>query len=150
VDGETARLHGRTSRFGAMFDAVADRMVDAAVIAGLWLWSWDDPSRMFRIEIIAASMIGWAILSQILYEPFDVISRFDEKETPPATALLGARDSRLFLIAAVSVFDQPVPAFLVGAFAYLSSGLHRILLVGKRGRDAPAGLAPPDQVRDTA
>ena len=127
---------------------------DAAIIAGLWLWSWDDPSRTFRIEIILAAMIGWAILSQILYGPFDVISRFDD-ELPPATALLGARDSRLVLIAGVSLFDQPVPAFLVAAFAYLSSGLHRILLVGRRGRGdadagAPTGLSPPDQVRETA
>ena len=154
VDGETARLHDRTSRFGAKLDALCDRMVDAAIIAGLWLWSWDDPSRTFRIEIILAAMIGWAILSQILYGPFDVISRFDD-ELPPATALLGARDSRLVLIAGVSLFDQPVPAFLVAAFAYLSSGLHRILLVGRRGRGdadagAPTGLSPPDQVRETA
>ena len=103
---------------------------------------------------VLAAMIGWAILSQILYGPFDVISRFDD-ELPPATALLGARDSRLVLIAGVSLFDQPVPAFLVAAFAYLSSGLHRILLVGRRGRGdadagAPTGLSPPDQVRETA
>ena len=150
VDGETARLHERTSRFGATLDALADRMVDAAIVAGLWLWSWDDPSRTFRVEIMAASMIGWLILSQILYEPFDVISRFDD-ELPPATALLGARDSRMFLIAGVAVFDQPVPAFLTMALAYLSSGLHRILLVGRRGRGhAPSGLAPPDQVRESA
>ena len=97
-------------------------------------------------------MIGWMILSQILYEPFDLISRFDDREVPPTTALLGARDSRLLLIAGVSLFDQPVPAFLVGAFAYLSSGLHRILLVGGKrgGRDSPTGLAPPDEVRETA
>ena len=152
VDGETARLLDRTTRFGAQFDALADRAVDAAIVAGLWLWSWDDPSRTFRIEMIAVAMIAWMILTQILYEPFDLISRFDDREVPPATALLGARDSRLLLIAGVSLFDQPVPAFLVGAFAYLSSGLHRILLVGGKrgGRDAPSGLTPPDEVRETA
>src|SRR5439155_19604589 len=59
VDGETARLQERASGRGAFVDALCDRMVDAALIAGLWLWFWDDPGRTFRVVIILASMAGW-------------------------------------------------------------------------------------------
>ena len=39
VDGEIARLKVRASAWGALFDGVLDRLGDAAVVAGLAVWS---------------------------------------------------------------------------------------------------------------
>jgi len=39
VDGDLARLTGRSSRFGAIFDAVLDRYADAAIIGGMAWWA---------------------------------------------------------------------------------------------------------------
>jgi len=39
VDGDLARLTNRSTRFGAVLDAVADRYADAAMIAGMTYWS---------------------------------------------------------------------------------------------------------------
>src|SRR5206468_10917668 len=63
VDGETARLQDRASPRGAFLDGLCDRMVDAALVAGLWLWFWDDPGRTFRVVIILAAMAGWGAIA---------------------------------------------------------------------------------------
>ncbi|WP_371744456.1 phosphatidylinositol phosphate synthase [Georgenia sp. TF02-10] len=39
LDGQMARLTGRTSRWGAFLDSTLDRISDAAIFSGLLLWS---------------------------------------------------------------------------------------------------------------
>ncbi len=39
VDGDLARLTGRTSRFGAALDAIADRYADAAILGGMTVYA---------------------------------------------------------------------------------------------------------------
>ena len=39
VDGDLARLTGRSSRFGAALDAIADRYADAAIIGGMTIYA---------------------------------------------------------------------------------------------------------------
>lgn len=39
VDGDLARLTGRSSRFGAVLDAVLDRYADAAILGGMAWWA---------------------------------------------------------------------------------------------------------------
>jgi 1L-myo-inositol 1-phosphate cytidylyltransferase / CDP-L-myo-inositol myo-inositolphosphotransferase len=132
IDGETARLHFRTSRQGARLDATADRMIDAAVIAGVGLWLWVDPSRTFRASIILASAVGWGIIAYRLQEK---VSTF---ELPPSTdrrlsLMLLGRDVRMFILAAGSVLDLPLVALAVGFLTYCSSGLLRVLRVFRLG-----------------
>src|SRR5579883_2940436 len=40
IDGDLARLTGRSSRFGAIFDAVLDRYADTAIIGGASWWAY--------------------------------------------------------------------------------------------------------------
>src|SRR4029450_12051493 len=47
-------------------------MVDAPIVAGLWLWAWDDPSRAFRITSILASAVGWGLVAIAARGPFAV------------------------------------------------------------------------------
>jgi choline kinase len=151
TDGETARLQDRASPRGAFLDNLCDRMVDAAMVAGLWLWFWDDPSRTFRVVIILASMIGWGAIYLAIKEPFLDSFEFEQDERRPISVLLGGRDARTFLIAVVCLFDVPAAAFAVGALAHCAGALHRVFTVHARvKRRAPSGLAPPDQVRDPA
>src|SRR5437763_2862421 len=118
VDGETARLQDRASERGAFLDGLCDRMVDAALVAGLWLWFWDDPGRTFRVVIILMSMVGWGALMLAIKDPVTERFEFAADERPPLLVLLGGRDARWLLIAVVCLFDQPVAAFTVGGLAY--------------------------------
>jgi phosphatidylglycerophosphate synthase len=132
IDGETARLQFRTSRSGARLDSTADRMIDAAVVAGVGLWLWVDPSRTFRASIILASAAGWGIIS---YRLEDKVSTFElppSSERPLSLMLLG-RDVRMFILAAGSVLDLPLAALAVGFVTYCSSGLLRVVRVLRLG-----------------
>jgi choline kinase/phosphatidylglycerophosphate synthase len=151
VDGETARLHSRANPRGAFLDGLCDRMVDAALVAGLWLWFWDNPGRTFRVVIILASMIGWGAIWTAVQRPVTERLEFDEGERIPLLIQLGGRDARWLLVALVCLFGVPAVAFTVAGIAYLSGGAHRILLFRKRPRRrTPAGLARPHEVRDPA
>jgi CDP-L-myo-inositol myo-inositolphosphotransferase len=151
IDGETARLQDRTSEFGALLDNLCDRMVDAAMVAGLWLWFWDDPSRLFRVEIILASMIGWGAIAIALTDPLKDRLEFQPDERRPLFVLLGSRDTRTFVVAVVCLFDQPAAAFTVGGIVYCSGALRRVFLFRKRPkRRPPSRLAPPDHIGDAA
>jgi uncharacterized membrane protein YbhN (UPF0104 family) len=133
-DGETARLFGRTSSLGKLIDGTFDRMVDAAVVAGLLLWAWDDPSRAFRIEAILAAGIGWAVIATALRRPF-ALFEVPRSQQPVLTALLGGRDARMFIIALGAVADRPLIAFWAGMATYGTSAVLRMVsILGRRYR----------------
>jgi 1L-myo-inositol 1-phosphate cytidylyltransferase / CDP-L-myo-inositol myo-inositolphosphotransferase len=132
IDGETARLHYRTSRWGARLDATADRMIDAAVVAGVGLWLWVEPSRTFRASIILASAAGWGMIA---YRLQDKVSTFELPPTAdrPLPLMLLGRDVRMFILAAGSVVDLPLAALAVGVLTYMSSGFLRVVRVLRLG-----------------
>jgi CDP-L-myo-inositol myo-inositolphosphotransferase len=151
IDGETARLQGRSSERGALLDGLCDRMVDAAMVAGLWLWFWDDPSRPFRLEIILMAMIGWGGLALAAKRPLTNRLEFEPGERRPLSVLIGGRDARTFLVAVICLFHQPVAAFMIGGIVYCSSFLRRLFLLARNvDRSPPSRVAPPDQVGDSA
>lgn len=132
IDGETARLQFRASRSGARLDSMADRMIDAAIVAGVGLWLWVDPSRTFRASIILASAAGWGIIA---YRLKDKVSTFElppSSDRPLSLMLLG-RDVRLFILAAGSVLTLPLAALATAFVAYCSSGLLRVVRVLRLG-----------------
>ena len=53
LDGAVAVMTGRTSRWGAVLDAVADRVSDAAFVAALWVTGAPGPL------CVAAIGLGW-------------------------------------------------------------------------------------------
>jgi len=145
TDGETARLLGRASARGAFIDGLFDRMVDAAIVAALWLWAWDDPSRAFRIGVMTVSAIGWGLLAMALKRPVSIFA-VPKREEPGLSALVGGRDARMLILALGSLANQPVVAFFVGMATYAGSGVWRVLLVlgdrRQRGLGGPAAGAP--------
>jgi choline kinase/uncharacterized membrane protein YbhN (UPF0104 family) len=128
VDGETARLQGVASRRGAFVDGLADRMVDAAVVAGLWLWAWDDPSRAFRITCIVCSAVTWGVLAMAVRGPISVFE-IPRREEPTLWAALGGRDARMFVLTLGSLANLPIVAFFVGMATFLGSAISRLMLV---------------------
>jgi choline kinase/uncharacterized membrane protein YbhN (UPF0104 family)/phosphatidylglycerophosphate synthase len=133
-DGETARLFDRSSSLGRLIDGTFDRFVDAAVIAGLLLWAWDDPSRAFRITAILASGVGWAIVATALRRPLAMFE-VPRREQPILTALLGGRDARMFIIALGAIADRPLIAFWAGIATYGTSAVLRVVsILGRRYR----------------
>jgi CDP-L-myo-inositol myo-inositolphosphotransferase len=147
VDGETARLHDRATPEGARIDGVCDRMVDAAVVAGLWMWIWDDPGVTFRVVMIVVAAIGWGVVSALLKRPtaqFEV----SKEEEHPLSALVGGRDARMLLFAGGAFLEQPFWTFIVGFIMYSGSGLWRVRFVRRSKRSAPASVVAPDEIRD--
>lgn len=61
VDGALARLTGRVSRLGGIFDAVTDRYADAAILGGMGIYAarFEDVSRP---EVAAAFALAGALL----------------------------------------------------------------------------------------
>jgi len=146
MDGETARLLVRTSRAGAILDGVTDRMVDAALITGIILWVWVDPSRTFRAVSIATASVVWggvALLTREAYRTFEVAPR-----DLPVVLLIGGRDSRLLVASVFTILGLPQVGLAGGAGLYFVSVGVRILL--KRRALPPAAPAKPDQIGEAA
>jgi phosphatidylglycerophosphate synthase len=170
VDGETARLQWRTSERGALLDDLLDRMVDAAIVAGLGLWLWDDPSRLFRTVIIGATVVAWPLVHLAVRKPFQVFEVPSSSGRRPLLVVLGSRDVRLLIVAGLSVADQPWIALGAGVAAYLISVLRRVpfmlarvgrgiarrfrplgvFIPARLRRGAPPVPAPPHEVREPA
>jgi choline kinase/phosphatidylglycerophosphate synthase len=157
VDGETARLRGASTSRGARLDALVDRMVDAAVVAGLGLWLWKDPSRTFRAMIIAMSAGGWALIALTAKWKWKAIPALEHS---PATErklgfLLGGRDGRLFVMAGGAVVGRPELGLVGPAVAWGVTVVFRTVLRLLRPLRGAAGSAPakakaspPKDVRD--
>jgi phosphatidylglycerophosphate synthase len=170
VDGETARLQWRSSERGALLDDLLDRMVDAAIVAGVSLWLWDDPSRGFRTMIILMSAVAWPLIHLAVRKPFQVFEVPPSARRRPFLVVLGSRDVRLLIVAGICLVDRPWIALAAGALAYTGSVLRRVpfmltrvgrsiarrfrplavLLPRALRRDAPARAASPHQVREAA
>jgi CDP-L-myo-inositol myo-inositolphosphotransferase len=149
IDGETARLHYRASPSGARLDATADRMVDAAVVAGVGLWLWVDPSRTFRTSIILASAAGWGLIAFRLQEKVSTFELPPTASRPLPLMLLG-RDVRMFILAAGSLVDLPLAGLAIGVLTYISSGFLRVVRVLRLGWNPFRPRADTEHFRGTA
>jgi phosphatidylglycerophosphate synthase len=58
VDGDLARLTGRGSRFGAVFDAVLDRYADAAIFGGMAWWAYEHESQPAALLLGMVTLTG--------------------------------------------------------------------------------------------
>jgi phosphatidylglycerophosphate synthase len=114
VDGETARLTYRTSARGALLDSLADRVIDAMIVAGLGLWSLHIHFRPKIVVLLMAIGAAWAITAMAGREKTTVLGL-----SPAAEGILGflmgGRDGRLLLVAIGAIIGRPLLA--VGAFS---------------------------------
>ncbi len=151
VDGETSRLHFRSSPRGAAIDALVDRVVDGSLVAGVALWLWPfHPSFEFKVAILTGTAYGWgflALLFQRRLGGFEVTG-----PDRSLVMLLGGRDSRLLILAVGTALYHPGAAVVVGWAIYLSSVARRLVIVRRArahdgdGGSQPAPPAPPDPI----
>ena len=112
VDGESARLQQRARPEGALLDGVLDRLGDAALVAGLAVWSVSE-GQVFPTEGIAIAVAATA-LSVLSMATKD---RVEALGLPPAperslNLLLGGRDARLLLVVVGALLGRPAWALL--------------------------------------
>ncbi len=62
-DGTLARLTGRSSRFGAFFDATLDRYAEALVLFGLLVYLTGQPNTRTEVLLIFAAVVGSLLVS---------------------------------------------------------------------------------------
>jgi hypothetical protein len=149
VDGETSRLHFRSSRRGAMVDAAVDRIVDGSLVAGVGLWLWPfHPSFEFKVAILTATAYGWGFIAYLFQSK---LAGFEVSGADrPLVMLLGGRDSRLLILAVGTALYEPGAAVAAGWAIYLSSVGRRVFLMRRKPGTTPVLASPPDPIGDRA
>jgi CDP-L-myo-inositol myo-inositolphosphotransferase len=129
VDGELARIRYQDSPFGGVYDALLDRVGDAAVIGGMTLYAWAMGSGQSAIALGFAAVAG-SSLSMLVKEKYGTQYRrryADERER--ARWLLLGRDGRLFLamVAGLTGYVEAVLAYMaVGTHLHAGVRVYRI------------------------
>jgi CDP-L-myo-inositol myo-inositolphosphotransferase len=124
VDGELARLRLLASRRGAMLDGILDRLVDAAVIAGLGVWASASQGVTAVIWVTAAALTG-AMLSMASKDRASLLGLPSAPERWIGW-LLGGRDGRMLVIAVSAIVGQPLAGLVVVAVTSLLSVAIRV------------------------
>jgi len=139
VDGETARLQMRASPRGAWLNGLLNRMVDAAIVAGLGIWMLSETLSTRRILLLLGGIgIAWAILAMAGMSWTTILN------LPAATERLlgfsfGRRDGRLFLVTAWALLGHPMAALVAFMLAWtLSVGARLVLVRRSLGFETPA------------
>lgn len=115
VDGDLARMTGRTSQFGAVFDAVTDRYADAVILTGMTSWSAQHEHKPATALIGFGALIGSIMVSYSRAR----LEAETGRTLEPALRDYASRDVRL-LLAAVGTFTGQVYTTLV-ALAVLTN-----------------------------
>ncbi len=137
VDGELARARYQDSPFGGVYDALLDRVSDAALIGGMTLYAWLMGAGHSAVALGFAAVAG-SSLSMLVKEKYG--TQFQrpwgaDREGRARWLLLG-RDGRLFLslVAGLTGHVEAVLAYLaVGTHLHAGLRLYRI-----RAERAPA------------
>jgi 1L-myo-inositol 1-phosphate cytidylyltransferase / CDP-L-myo-inositol myo-inositolphosphotransferase len=125
VDGEVARLRLKASAYGALLDGVLDRLVDAAVIAGLGIWALRAGTSPTSVILLVGAATAAAILSMASKDRISSLGLLPAAERAMGW-LLGGRDGRLMLVAVFSALGLPGSALIAITIA---SGLTLFLRV---------------------
>jgi CDP-L-myo-inositol myo-inositolphosphotransferase len=126
VDGELARLQIRDRPFGALLDGVLDRLVDAAIVAGLAVWALRGSTQAEWIVALSVAATAGSMLSMATK---DRIMALGLPRGPERAIgyLLGGRDGRSLVVAAFAVAGLPAAALVAVTF---TSWLSLIVRVG--------------------
>jgi phosphatidylglycerophosphate synthase len=148
VDGELARLQVRARPLGALLDGVLDRVVDAAVLAGLGVWALRGSASQGLVVALTVAATTGAMLSMATKDRVRALGLPGGPERAIAF-LLGGRDGRLLLVAVFAVFGLPVVAlFAVAVPSWLSLTV-RMVAVHRRASRSATRWSDMDEVPDS-
>jgi CDP-L-myo-inositol myo-inositolphosphotransferase len=132
VDGELARLQLRAGPRGAMLDGALDRCVDAAIAAGLGVWSLNQGLKPWTAVVLTAAATAASLLSMATKDRAAALGlpRAPERAL---SFLLGGRDGRLLLVALLAALGQPALALLAVTLTAGITAAARVHFVRRRG-----------------
>jgi len=130
-DGEVARLKHMTSQYGGWFDAVLDRIGDAAIIFGMThgLYVMTGQPQVWSLGFLALTASLVVSYMESRYE-----SAFGSKMSLGRTAVPAKRDARLFVVMLGGLINQ-VGLALVALTLLASIEIARRLWIGYRRAD---------------
>lgn len=136
VDGAVARLTGRATPFGSVFDAVMDRCGEGAILFGLLIWELNQGRRL-QPALIFAAVVGSFLVSYTRAR--SEVIRVAVKEG------LFTRAERVVLLA-LALLLYRVPYVLDGALWILAvltnfTAVQRLYYVWTRTKELPAAAA---------
>lgn len=147
LDGAVARATGRATRWGAVFDAVSDRLADFAILFGLLVW-FSAPERFDReaVLLIALTLFGSLLVSYTRSKAGEFGIRIRSG--------LGTRLERVLIIVIGLLSGQIIPILWLLAILTNLTALQRWALTWRAMRelgveddqspDPPNAPAPPD------
>jgi CDP-L-myo-inositol myo-inositolphosphotransferase len=130
VDGELARVRYQDSAFGGLYDALLDRVGEAAIIGGMTAYAWLMGAGVWIVALGFAALAGNS-LSMLVKEKYGTQFRRPwavEREGRWRWLLLG-RDGRLFLtlIAGVTGYVELVLGYIaLGTHVYAGARIARV------------------------
>lgn len=132
LDGALARATGRTSRFGAIFDAVLDRYSEAAVLFGLLVF-FEARGDLLQVILIYIALAGSVLVS--------LVRARAEIDGLALREGLFTRAERVVLTAAALIVGHWAPVAVTGALWVLAvltslTALQRVYYTWKLGRAA--------------
>lgn len=125
LDGALARVTGKVTRFGTVFDAVMDRVSEAAVLFGLLYYFSDRGGREEELLIFAALVASFLVSY--------TRARAETVDIPMREGLFG-RAERVVLLGIGLLIDQVTAALWILAVAAGATAVQRLALVWLRAR----------------
>ncbi|MCH7522451.1 MAG: CDP-alcohol phosphatidyltransferase family protein [Chloroflexi bacterium] len=123
LDGALARATGKATRFGSVFDAVMDRVSEAAVLFGLLYYFSDRGGREEELLIFAALAASFLVSY--------TRARAEIVDIPLREGLFG-RAERVVLLGIGLIIDQATVALWILAVAAGATAIQRLALVWLR------------------
>ncbi len=123
LDGALARATGKATRFGSVFDAVMDRLSEAAVLFGLLFYFSDRGGREEEMLIFAAVVASFLVSY--------TRARAEIVDVPLREGLFG-RAERVLLLGIGLIIDQVTVTLWVLAVAAGVTAIQRLALVWLR------------------
>ncbi len=123
LDGALARATGKATRFGSVFDAVMDRVSEAAVLFGLLYYFSDRGGREEELLIFAALAASFLVSY--------TRARAEIVDIPLREGLFG-RAERVLLLGIGLMIDQATVALWILAVAAGATAIQRLALVWLR------------------
>jgi choline kinase/phosphatidylglycerophosphate synthase len=130
MDGELARLQLRERPLGAFLDGIADRLADAAIVAGVGVWALETSGGPLVVWLTIAAGTG-SLLSMASKDRIAALGLPQPVERGPGHAL-GGRDGRLLLVTIGAIAGQPLLTLIAVAAASAVSLTLRALGVARR------------------
>jgi phosphatidylglycerophosphate synthase len=130
MDGELARVQLRERPLGAFLDGIADRIADAAILAGVGVWALHTSDGPLVVVLTIAATTG-SLLSMASKDRIAALGLRLPAERGPGYAL-ASRDGRLLLVTIGAIAGQPLLTLIAVALVSAVALALRALAVTRR------------------